>query len=385
MMDSYRVSVENVLRTILSFGPRALGSMAERQTADFIEHYFQKAGLEVRRQNFSASFFPLVVAGKIITGLTLVILILAGFLFANHPLAVLVLLGLLLVQVPLVMLAVSGSKLSRIGRKFETCNLMGRTPDPDKDLPTILLVAHYDTKSQTLNMAWRVILFSVPVLAGIILFLSALLHWIGIFAMPAWGVWGMIGVAGICLVILFFSRTENFSPGAVDNGSGVAILLSLAERLPAKITPYANLVFLATGAEEVGLAGAIRFVKEDIQSLRQNRTLVMNFDGLGSGGTVTMAGLKQWGKFRFAERAKMSLNEHGFRVRHYKVIPGVGLDHIPFMRAGYLAVSFTQGSVESAKRMHSPADVLEGVNIDELAKLIQAFEQMVERSAIDYG
>lgn len=384
-MSDYRRSVEDILRTIVSFGPRAVGSSAEGLAAEFIAQYLQRAGLEVQRQTFQASFFPLVVAGKSITGLTLVILVLSGFLFTNHPWVVLILLGLLLVQVPMVMLAVSGSKLSKIGQKYETCNLIGRTPNPRKELPTIILVAHYDTKSQSLNMAWRVILFLVPVVMGTVLFLATLLRLVGVLMIPISIMWAMIGAAGICLLVLFFSKTANRSPGAIDNGSGVAILLSLADRLPAKISPYANLVFLATGAEEIGLAGAIRFVREDSQQLRQNRTLVVNFDGLGSGGAVTLAGLKQSGPFKFLEQARASLQEHGFAMRYYKVVPGVGLDHIPFMRAGYLALSFTQGSIKSAKRMHSPADVFESVNIDELAKLTQAFEQMIERSAASFG
>jgi acetylornithine deacetylase/succinyl-diaminopimelate desuccinylase-like protein len=285
----------------------------------------------------------------------------------------------------MVMLAVSGSKLSKIGQKFETCNLIGRTPNPRKELPTIILVAHYDTKSQSLNMAGRVILFLVPVIMGAILFLATLGYLMGIFAMPISLIWAMIAAAGVCLLVLFFSQTGNLSPGAIDNGSGVAVLLTLADQLPAKVSQYANLVFLATGAEEIGLTGAIRFVKEDSQQLRQNRTLVVNFDGLGSGGAVTLAGLKQSGQFKFLDQARASLQEQGFKMRYYKVVPGVGLDHIPFMRAGYLALSFTQGSIESAKRMHSSADVFEAVNIDELAKLTQAFEQMIERSAVSFG
>jgi acetylornithine deacetylase/succinyl-diaminopimelate desuccinylase-like protein len=380
-MNDYRTSIENILRTIVSFGPRAIGSEAERKSADFIEKHFQQAGIEVERQNFTASFFPLIVAGKIITGLTLVILILSAVLYTSHPLITLILLGLLLVQVPLVMFAVAGSRLSKIGQRFPTCNLIGRVSGEKKELPTILLVAHYDSKSQSLNMAWRVILFLVPVAMATILFAATLLHLIGIFAVPVWAIWLIVALAGICLTVLFFSQTSNRSPGAIDNGSGVAILLSLAERLPAKISQQVNLVFLATGAEEVGLAGAIQFVRADCQNLRQNRTLVMNLDGLGCGGVVTMAGLKKFGQFQFADQAKTSLKEHGFSVRHYKAVPGVGLDHIPFMRAGYSAVSFTQGSGKSARRMHSPRDVIESVDFDELARLAQAFETMIERSA----
>jgi hypothetical protein len=378
-MEENRNPVSDNLRTLLSFGPRAIGSAGERAAAKFIAETFRRSGLDVAREDFFASFFPLILSSKIIASLAMVILLLVGKLFYSNPLTAVMLLLILLVQVPLISWAVFGSRIMQWGRTYPTCNVVGRTPVA-KGKPTVILVAHYDSKSQNLNMAWRVIFFLIPVAACGVLVVAALLKLFALAVIPSAALWSLTGLAVMCLLFQVMSRTANRSPGALDNASGVAILLSLAEQLPAKLADRANLVFLATGAEEVGLAGAIQFVRKHHAQFDPEHTLVINFDSLSGRGKVLMVGGKRLWPFDIVDIAETNFVREGFKAGHFAFLIGVGLDHIPFGRSGFNAISFIQGVGRSGWRMHSQADDLNGVDEAELARLTDVLGKIVDES-----
>jgi len=70
-------------------------------------------------------------------------------------------------------------------------------------------------------------------------------------------------------------------PGANDNASGVAMLLSLANNYK-KNKPKYNTIFMAFGGEELGLIGSKYFVNNPLFSLKKIKFLI-NFDITGTG------------------------------------------------------------------------------------------------------
>ena len=74
---------------------------------------------------------------------------------------------------------------------------------------------------------------------------------------------------------------ETYFPGANDNASGVAMLLSLAEHY-SKNQPKYSMLFIALSAEEIGLLGAKKFTEDPLIELNRIRFLV-NFDLAGTG------------------------------------------------------------------------------------------------------
>ena len=72
--------------------------------------------------------------------------------------------------------------------------------------------------------------------------------------------------------------------GAFDNGSGVAVLLTLAERFAdyPSLLPF-DLVFVAFGAEEFGLLGAEHFVSSMTKQQKDSTLLMVNIDVVGFG------------------------------------------------------------------------------------------------------
>lgn len=77
--------------------------------------------------------------------------------------------------------------------------------------------------------------------------------------------------------------TEVYFPGANDNASGVAMLLNLAKYYSsAEHKPKYSVVFIAFGAEEVGLIGSAYFVLHPLMPLPRIHFLI-NMDILGTG------------------------------------------------------------------------------------------------------
>ena len=69
--------------------------------------------------------------------------------------------------------------------------------------------------------------------------------------------------------------------GADDNGSGTVSLLELARRFGARSEkPARRMVFIAFTAEEVGLVGSARYVKEPVFPL-ENTVAMFNMDMVG--------------------------------------------------------------------------------------------------------
>ncbi len=70
-------------------------------------------------------------------------------------------------------------------------------------------------------------------------------------------------------------------PGANDNASGIAMMLSLAQHF-SENTPKYRMVFIAFGAEEIGLIGSKYFVQNPLIDLSSIKFL-LNFDLAGTG------------------------------------------------------------------------------------------------------
>lgn len=75
------------------------------------------------------------------------------------------------------------------------------------------------------------------------------------------------------------------SQGAVDNGSGVAVVAELIERITAQTYPF-DIVFCFFGASEDGMRGADAFLSEIGQAKREKILLYLNFDSIGAGDNL---------------------------------------------------------------------------------------------------
>jgi len=72
-------------------------------------------------------------------------------------------------------------------------------------------------------------------------------------------------------------EADRICNGAVDNASGIAVLIEVAKRLGSGVRPDRDIYFLATTAEEMGLLGAHRFASDPSVPLK-DITVALNID-----------------------------------------------------------------------------------------------------------
>lgn len=154
------------------------------------------------------------------------------------------------------------------------------------------------------------------------------------------------------IVLACHYDTMPTSPGAGDDGAGVATLLETARALALGPPPRHDLVFLFTDAEEIGAIGGEQYVAG---ATSPTDTIVLNFDARGAGGPC---GLIQTGPTSGAlvrALARLDLTPTASSlVPALSRAHGVGTDFRPFRDAGAEGLNFA--FVDRVAYYHTPAD-----------------------------
>lgn len=120
---------------------------------------------------------------------------------------------------------------------------------------------------------------------AVALSLLGVLQWVG-FALPP----GLLSACGFIAVFtavtwlfmqLWGCWYPVYSPGAVDNASGVGVMLALAEYFSAQPPGHFQPGFLFTGAEETGAHGAAAFADRLRAEEKQTAFIVLDMAGAG--------------------------------------------------------------------------------------------------------
>jgi hypothetical protein len=162
------------------------------------------------------------------------------------------------------------------------------------------------------------------------------------------------------------------SPGANDDGSGIAAMLTIAN-ICSKYSFNHTIRFIATSGEENGLYGSHDYARKLYQR-NENIVAVINIDTIGNttekGGDVVYI-LKpdrsEWVS-SFIKETSQSYYEHiNLSVLS---IDNRGNDHQSFINYGYDAVQFVQ-LARGNYPLHTPKDTIEKVNYTYLVKVIK--------------
>jgi len=373
------MAIDEFVRTILSFGPRAVGTPAERATAHYIAGQFARMGLSVSRQEFLASPVPLAVVTRVLPVISIVVLGLVSQIFFSHPLAAMI---LLLIPPGLMSLGMRmgfGVLKRWIAARhlLTTENIVGQTSSAGADGPTLILMGHYDSKSQTQPMVVRMLSAMLSLVIYAVLVILALLTLLGV-PIPSLLIMVLIVVAVVCHVAYLTNTSGNRSPGAIDNASGVGVVMDLASKLPERLRDRVRLMFVASGAEELGLMGAAAFVETNRDQLNREGALVINLDSLGAGGKVLLVTSGRMPDPRLGDLARRAFVSRGFAFGAFSFMVGAGMDHMPLSRAGFSALSFTQGALRAGRRIHTSRDSLEALRMDELRLISETIREFVE-------
>lgn len=170
------------------------------------------------------------------------------------------------------------------------------------------------------------------------------------------------------LVVGAHYDTTHETQGANDNGSGVAVALTLAEELANDELPF-DLRFVLFGAEEIGLNGSFEYVggleDEEIERI----IAMINLDVVGT-GDLTAIGSENM--VAFAVETGESI---GIEVLTFDLPPGYGSDHIPFMSAGVPAVFLFADDVTY---INSPLDRVEHLEYEPIAQSAELTLEMIK-------
>lgn len=192
------------------------------------------------------------------------------------------------------------------------------------------------------------------------------------------------------------------SPGADDNGSGVAVLLELARIFSEKPQQNYPIQFVAFDLEEYGLLGSRAYAKK-LKEQQQPLRLMFCLEMLGycdhrPNSQRYPAGLKYFypstGNFIALVgniKATLDLRKLSQSIRQtvpcewlpvplrgYPIPDTRRSDHVPFWDLGYNAIMVTDTANMRNPYYHSPKDTLETLDLDFLTQVCQGLALAIQ-------
>ena len=370
--------------TQLAF-PRRVGSTGEANAQAYIVKYFKALGLEVSREVFSFTKFPAEVLPRILCGIFVPVVLSVPWLGERFPIPVcLACLFSLFIALLLTQWQRRFEGLYDVGRRYYSENIVATNGiEPKGNTPTLLFVAHYDSKSQVLPIAVRAAAYGIAVIGLTGLTIVTLIKVITLVWLLDYIVWSVSGITIFCLLLLQINLTQNRSPGGFDNASGVGVMLEIARVVMAR-DENKRITFLATGAEEDGMCGALRYIQKHANAYDRNHTYVINLDGLGTGNAVnvvTRYGIPPVQTTRvLAEMFRTSGESLGIKVSECYLPIGIGLDSIPIASRGFEVVTLTAGDVNRiALKIHSKQDRSDLLDVESLQQVGVLLVDVIKR------
>lgn len=282
-------------------------------------------------------------------------LLMLGFLAAaatgvRWPSAGLLLTLLLLAPLVGEMLGSLHVDLDRILPRYRSQNVVARSTGSGSRPPgrTLVISGHYDTQRASYLFHPAFVPWIQPyfylvygTLAAVPLTLA--LRW----AAPSWA-WTGAALAALSVLLaassaflLLCRATGGYINGANDNGTGASLVLALAERIAGNPLPETEVIFLLTGAEEVGTRGMKAFMRR--HRFDRERTRFINLDNIGGGLLHYLTGegmlkVQPYSEELLALAGAMAAERPGLvRPKGNLLLPTDGL--IPAL-CGYEAISF---------------------------------------------
>jgi len=261
------------------------------------------------------------------------------------------------------------------GGRISSVNLVG-APRGSVQPPKVWLVAHLDSKSQTIPMLVRV----GSVALSVVFYVVAAGVLIGIVGLDAAGMaepmgpqesramavaWMSAILGAITAIPLILCFIGNRSHGALDNATGVASV-ALALEL---IRDREKVGVIITSGEELGLAGAEAFASETpIKGIALNCDTVDDsgrFICMASGGMPA----------NLANAVDRAARRTGIAVSKRRMLAGILADNIAFTGAGWDSFTLSRGNLRTLARVHTSrdrAETIDGTGIAMAAQLLAA-------------
>jgi len=320
----------------------------------------ENAGFTCRETTFEYSQWPGKWGPPVAAGAQLVtILVVARMARNGDPMT-----GFAFGTILLIALALVSRNARRTWTSvFPFLRTAGVNLEGSRGTPTVWLVAHNDTKSQTVPMLYRIASVVLLNLLTGAAFGMALAQAAGATTVRSY--WLLLSLlAGLAALPSLMCIVRNDSPGAVDNASGVAAVLLAAEQL----APHQSVGVLISSAEELGLAGAREWAKGLAAGAR-----VINCDTVDDPGTWLC--MYTGARPGLASLTETIARRSGLNLRVRRLLPGILADSVVFSDRGLESVTISRGSLATLARIHTRRDnsaALTGSSIGTAAALMAA-------------
>lgn len=161
--------------------------------------------------------------------------------------------------------------------------------------------------------------------------------------------------------------TKPGTPGALDNASGVAVLLALAEELSGREFPYRIEFVLFNGEDYYSNPGEMLYLASHLCT-PTDYVCAFNIDGVGVKGQANA-----YSFYECPEKLMINLSETAARIEGFEQIePWPQGDHTLFSFSGIPAISVTSGGIFGLADsvLHSDKDTLELIDTAILESLV---------------
>lgn len=378
---------------LVRFEGRGPGTDAERRAAEHLVNRLRELGRDAETE--PTGVWPNYALTHLIHALVAI---------AGSVLSV----GVPAAGVALLLLAAVSTLGDLTGTLFLARRLTGRrasqnvvSPEDGKKAGTLVLVAHYDAGRAgsifSPKAAERRAAFGKrirrPIALGAVFFWSIVLvllcaaaRLLGVESMPLTVVQFVPTVLLILSVPLLADiQLSPVVPGAVDNASGVATALRLAERFGERLE-HLDVWVVLPGAEEGMALGMRAWIKAHRSELAPERTIFLNLDKVGT-GTVRYA-TKEGFVFtypfhpRLIELCEEIAEEDGEEARFgaKPVVSRQTSDAHPARTRGYPATTIScLNALDYVPNYHQPTDIAERVEPDALERAFGFCSVLIER------
>lgn len=353
--------------------PRYPGTEGDARAISWLEGRFRSIGLEPSLHWFTYDLAPAQTALRAALVVSALLVTAAAVATVRSPVAGVLLLGAAVL--PGVAFLAWSPWFERLYRReggTRTANVAGRRGVAAPRM-TLMVMAHHDSKSQSLTFPFRMGL-TITSIAGIlvlaVLVVSGLV--VGRTPGPPWLATAAGLATAAAALALSTMRSGNRSPGGVDNAGSVAVMLAAAGRLRRELPDDVELLALSTGAEEDHMVGAMRWLDDHVTDL-DHPVFCLNFDGAGAPGRVVLIERYGFGRLFSAEMsaaARRAAKRLGIKPRAIVMLPGMGIDAIPFAHSGIPCLTLASGSLGRATMsVHSASDRAEHLDPTTLAEI----------------
>jgi acetylornithine deacetylase/succinyl-diaminopimelate desuccinylase-like protein len=237
--------------------------------------------------------------------------------------------------------------LGRFLPRFDTQNVSARflSAQPQR---TVVVTAHYDSPKMgmlhgdTSTSRW---IHIASVIAMLVVLLSCAMEGFGLFAdwqlrpdfALRWSGALILGSLGLRLVMV--DSQSDYLRGAIDNASGVAALLGLAQAFTERPPERTDVLLVATGSNDAWMSGMRRLLSAE--ALEKDRTYFIDIDEVANGQLAYAAKSGAFGGLRPSKDLVALAKSVAPKLRVRKQGSAMPSDAYMALARGYKALAIT--------------------------------------------